>query len=501
MIKAAALIPYMIFVPLSAAFLIPPFGKKFKNTGDLISCLSTAALAAMALCLAYSVAFAKVLVYKPCGWQPHFGIALVVDGLSGMMLVAMNIVAFVVSIYSIGYLDTYTDRWKFSSLLMLMLAGVNGVLISGDIFTLYVFLEIAAISGYFLVAFGIAPDGLEAAFKYAVMGALASTFVLLSIALIYAQTSTLNIAEISILLSQGLQGEQVLKFAGALLLAAFGIKAALVPFHAWLPSAYSSAPAPISAMLAGVSTKVLGVYTIMRIFFAMFAPTPQISAILITLGTLSMIVASILAFMQVDIKRLFAYSSISQIGYVVMALGVGTPLAVFGALFHLLNHSAFKPLLFLASGAISRITGTRNMGKIKGIMKDSPVTGTATLIGSLSICGVPPFGGFWSKLIIIIACIQAHRPILAFTAAAISVMTLAYYFRSLTQVIFGKPTVRGKREVVTLSMGIAMIIFIVISASMALLLLPNIGNAVIKEATSVVLNGKAYAAMVAGVLK
>jgi len=496
-----ALVPYMIFIPLSAAFLIPPFGKKFKKAGDIISCAASACVTALGIYLASSVALSKVLVHKPYGWQAPFGVALVVDGLSGLFLVAMNIVALVVAVYSIGYLNTYTDRWKFSSLFMLLVAGINGVLISGDIFTLYIFLEIAAISGYFLVAFGIAPDGLEAAFKYAVMGALASVFVLLGIALIYAHTSTLSIAGISSAISVGQQTD-VLKFAAVLLLTAFSLKAALVPFHAWLPYAYSSAPAPISAMLAGVSTKVLGVYTIMRLFFVMFGPSPQISVILITLGVLSMVVASIMAFVQVDIKRLFAYSSISQIGYVALGLGIGTPLAVFGALFHLLNHSAFKPLLFLASGAITRLTGTRNMGKIRGVMKDSPVTGTATLVGSLSICGVPPFGGFWSKLIIILACIQAGRPVLAFTAVAVSMLTLAYYFRSLTQVIFGKPLTHGKREgAVTMSMGIAMITLVVISASMAVLLLPNTGNAVIKEAVSVILNGKSYAAMVAGVLK
>lgn len=499
--RPAEFIPYMIFVPLAAAFLIPPFGKKFKRAGDLFSCVASAALIAMSIYLAYSVALSKVLVYKPYGWQPHFGIALVVDGLSGMMLAAMNIVAFLVCVYSVGYLNTYTDRWKFSSLLMLLLAGVNGVLVSGDIFTLYIFLEIAAIAGYFLVAFGIAPDGLEASFKYAVMGALASVFILLGIALIYAQTSTLNIAGIASTMPQGAQGALILKFAVVLFLAAFSLKAALVPFHAWLPYAYSSAPAPISAILAGVSTKVLGIYTMIRIFFTMFGMTPQVSTVLITLGVASMIVASIMAFIQVDIKRLFAYSSISQIGYVAMALGVGTPLAVFGALFHLLNHSAFKPLLFLSSGAISAITGTRNLGKIRGIIKDSPVTGTAVLVGSLSICGIPPLGGFWSKLIIILACIQAGRPFLAFTAAVVSIMTIAYYFRSLTQAIFGRPVIRGKEGAVTFSMGLAMVAFMVISVLMALLLLPNTGNAILKEAVSVVLNGKAYAAMVAGVLK
>lgn len=495
-----ALIPYMIFVPLAAAFLIPPFGKKFRKSGDYISVAAAVSITILALYLASSVALSKVLIHRPYGWQAPFGIALIVDGLSGLFLAAMNIVGLLVAVYSMGYLDTYTDRWKFSSLFMLMLAGINGVLISGDIFTLYVFLEIAAISGYFLVAFGIAPDGLEAAFKYAVMGALASVFVLLGIALIYAQTSTLSISAIASFITPGPQTD-LLKFATVLFLAGFSIKAALVPFHAWLPYAYSSAPAPISAMLAGVSTKVLGIYTMIRIFFMVFGITPQISTILIILGVASMAVASVLAFTQIDIKRLFAYSSISQIGYVALALGVGTPLAVFGALFHLLNHSAFKPLLFLASGAITRLTGTRSLSKIRGIMKDSPVAGTATLVGALSICGVPPFGGFWSKLIIILACIQAGRPILALVAAAVSILTLAYYFRSLTQVIFGKPIIRGREGAVTVSMGIAMVALVIISALMGFLLLPNTGNAVLKEAVSVVLNGKVYAAMVAEVLK
>jgi multicomponent Na+:H+ antiporter subunit D len=495
-----ATIPYMIFVPLSAAFLIPPLGKKFKKAGDLLSCLATAANVILSLFVTHSVVVSKVIVHKPSGWVPQFGSALVVDGLSGMFLVVMNAVAFIVAVYSIGYLNTYTDRWKFSSLLMLLLGGINGVLIAGDIFTLYVFLEIAAISGYFLVAFGIAPDGLEAGFKYAVMGALASVFILLGIAIIYASTSTLSIAGISQAVSFSLQDKAV-KFAAVLLLAAFGLKAALVPFHAWLPYAYSSAPSPVSAMLAGVSTKVLGVYTIMRVFFTTFSITPQISVILVTLGLASMIVGSILAFVQTDMKRLFAYSSISQIGYAVLALGVGTPLAIFAALFHLLNHSVFKPLLFLSSGAISDLTGTRNLNKIRGVMKSSPVTGTAALVGSLSICGIPPFGGFWSKLIIILACIQAGRPVIAFIAVAISALTIGYYFKSMTQVIFGKPAARSKDGAVTASMGIAMIMLIVISAGMAVLLLPNAGNAVLREASSVLLNGKNYAMAVAEALR
>jgi multicomponent Na+:H+ antiporter subunit D len=497
---AQAIVPFMIFVPFAAAFLIPPFGKKFRRSGDAISCFSAAVTTMLSLYLAHHIILSKVIVHKPFGWQSQCGIALVVDGLSALLLITMNAVALVVSVYSIGYLGTYTDRWKFSSLFMLLLGGINGVLVSGDIFTLYVFLEVGAIAGYFLVAFGIAPDGLEAAFKYAVMGAIASAFMLLGIALIYASTSTLSIYGISTALS-AVHETQGIKFALVLFLAALCIKSALVPFHAWLPYAYSAAPSPVSAMLAGVSTKVLGVYTMMRIFFTMFGITPHVSSILIFLGAASMIVASLLAFVQVDMKRLFSYSSISQIGYVALGLGLGTPLSIFAALFHLINHSVFKPLLFLSSGAISGMTGTRTLSKIRGVMSQSPVTGTAALAGSLSICGIPPLGGFWSKLLIIVSCIQAGRPGLGLIAALASALTIAYYFRSLTQVIFGRPLARGKPEAVTFSMGMAMVVLTVACAGTALLLLPNAGNAVLKEASAVLLNGKNYALMVSGLLK
>ena len=196
-------------------------------------------------------------------------------------------------------------------------------------------------------------------------------------------------------------------FAAAFFLLGFGLKAAIVPFHAWLPDAHPSAPAPISAMLSGLLIKVSGVYAMTRIFFNVFGLTPALTTVLTVLGIASIFVGAFLAIGQKDMKRMLAYSSISQVGYVVLGIGIGTPLGILGGLFHLFNHALAKGLLFLNAGSVQQATGTRNLDEMGGLAKRMPVTAATSLVGSLSIAGVPPLGGFWSKLIIIIALVQA----------------------------------------------------------------------------------------------
>jgi len=237
--------------------------------------------------------------------------------------------------------------------------------------------------------------------------------------------------------------------------------------------------------------KVLGIYALSRIFFNIFGMTPQVSTILIGLAVISMILAGILAFGQYDMKRLLAYSSISQIGYIALGLGVGTPLAIMGALFHLFNHSIAKSLLFLNAGAIERSTGTRDLRQMPGILARSPVIGYTNLIGTISICGIPPLGGFWSKIIIIFACIQADRPILAFIAIAVSILTLGYYFKAVTPILFGSKALHscnmGKK--ITVTMAIPMVVLAILSIIGVLLLLPNTGRAFLGDAIIVLGRG------------
>ncbi len=496
------MIPLLIIIPLGTAFFIPIVGKKMRWAASLLAVAASGAVVSAAFGIASILMKEKVLVYKFDNFLPPAGISLVADGLAAFMLVTINVVAFLIALFLIDYMKQYTDRWKFYTLFMFMLAGMNGVLLAGDIFNMYVFLEIAAIAGYFLVGFGTGPEELEAAFKYAVMGTVASIFILLGIGILYSCTGTLNMADMARFLAQN-DMARVVQFVSVLFLMGFGLKAALVPFHSWLPYAHSSAPAPISAMLSGISIKVLGIYALARVFFNIFGITPAVSNILITLAVLSMVVGSILAFGQTDIKRLFAYSSISQIGYIALALGIGTPLALLGALFHLFNHSIFKSLLFLNSGSIEYTTGTRELGRIRGVMRDAPVTGYTNLIGALSICGVPPLGGFWSKLIIILACIQANRFGLAFVAAMVSMLTVAYYFRALTPALFGGPahSAAGIGRKISFTMALSMVILAIFAVMSAGMLLPNPAGGMLKNAVSVLTAGTAYSKIAIGALE
>ncbi|MCX5665581.1 MAG: proton-conducting transporter membrane subunit [Candidatus Omnitrophica bacterium] len=484
------LIPFLIVIPLAAAFFIPLVGKRIKISGDIISIAATISLSGISIFLASLIATQKVLMFEVGKWAAPMGISMVVDGFSVFMLVIVNSIAFLVALYSTGYIKKYTDTWKFYTLFMLMVGGMNGVLIAGDLFNMYVALEIAAIAGYALVAFGIDAEGLEASFKYAVMGAVGSSFMLMGIALLYSYTSTLNMADMAnVIANKG--ASKIILFVSALFIMGFGLKAALVPFHAWLPDAHSSAPTPISAMLSGVLIKVLGIYALSRIFFNIFGMTPKISMILIGLAVISMVVAGILAFGQYDIKRLLAYSSISQIGYIALGLGIATPLSIMGALFHLFNHSISKSLLFLNAGAIESSMGTRDLRKMTGVLARSPVIGYTNLIGAMSISGIPPLGGFWSKIIIIFACIQADRPVLAFIAIAVSILTLGYYFKAVTPVLFGSKGTHldNKSKPITVTMAVPMVILAILSVVSVLLLLPNTGRSFLDGAIAVLVKG------------
>jgi multicomponent Na+:H+ antiporter subunit D len=494
------MLPFFVIIPLGAAFLISLLGKKIKNLDDVLANLGTASLLAFSLYSIILVNAHKILVYKVGSWVPPIGICMVLDGLTSFMLVTVNLVSFVVTIYSISYMKRYTDKHRFYTLFMLMLAGMNGIIITGDLFNLFVFLEIASIASYALVAFGTEAEELEASFKYAIMGSVASSFILLGIALLYSYTSTLNMADISLVLSQKGTGLLV-NFVLVLFLMGFGLKAALVPFHAWLPDAHPSAPAPISAMLSGVFIKTLGVYALCRVLFNILGVSHNILFVLIMLGVISQIVGAILALAQQDIKRMFAYSSISQIGYIIFALGIGTPLAILGGLFHLFNHAIFKSLLFLNSGAIEYATGTRDLKRLGGLNSQLPITGYTSLLGSMSISGIPPLGGFFSKLIIIIAAVQSGYIGFAIIAILVSILTLAYYLKFLRFTFFRKfSETWQKTKEVPLTMGLSMIVLAVICIVSGLLITP-LFKPFLQSAVNVLLIGNSYKDLVFGAIR
>lgn len=483
------LIPLFVAISLGGAFITSLAGKKIKFLPDLMGSLTTGVLFILSLAAVWVVNAQGSLVYSIGGWKPPIGITFVLDGLTSFMLVTVNLVAFLIAIYAVNYMRQYTAKWKFYTLFLLMLAGMNGVIVTGDIFNLFVFLEIASVASYALVAFGTERHELEAAFKYAVMSTVGSLFILLGIVFLYSYTSTLNMADMAAIILANGQSRLVL-LVSVLFLMGFGLKAALVPFHAWLPDAHPSAPAPISAMLSGVLIKSLGVYTLCRLIFNVIGLTETMSTMLMVLGTLSMVIGVYLAIGQWDFKRLLAYHSISQIGYVVVGIALGTPLGILGGLFHLFNHSIFKSLLFLNSGAVQHSTGTRDLKEMGGLINPMPVTGTTALSASMSIAGIPPFNGFWSKLIIIFALVEAGRLGYAFWAVLASVMTLASFMKVMKYAFFGNLSNKLKQVAPAAGlMKLSMIVFAIICLVGGILFLPWLREFFLGQAAEVLLGG------------
>lgn len=498
-------LPAFVIIPLVAAFLLPLFGKKGKSAATVLVNLTTIALLALAVLF-----IGKSGVYQIGRWSIPLGINLVLDGLSSLLLLAISVISAAAMLFSAKYMEQYTAKSKYYSLFMLMVAGMNGVVLSGDIFNLFVFLEIASLASYALVGFGCGDEELEASFKYIVLGGIASTFVLFAIALIYANTGALNMAYISkALQSHGLNAS--LTFALGLLIAGFGLKAALVPFHAWLPDAHSSAPAPISAMLSGVLIKTLGVYAIARAIFNIYGVSVTVSWVLITLGVLSMVVGVFLAVGQWDFKRLLAYHSISQMGYVVLGIGMGAlilakngdvawaSLAILGGLFHLLNHAVFKSLLFLTSGSVEMSTGTRQLKQLGGLAQVMPFTRATCTVASASIAGVPPFNGFWSKLILVIAAVQARFWGLAVVTVIVSLVTLISFLKIQRYVFLGElpENLRQVKENKG-SMLVAMIFLACLCVFMGLLLFPVLRTNILDPAVKVLTDGLEYSTKIIG---
>ena len=468
-IDVQTLIPMFVAVPLGMSLLIQLVARRRHVLGEALTII-----AMLVLTLMSCYAIGRNGIYHLGGWPTPIGIDMRLDDLATLLLLVVNVVGLAVALYSVDYMRRFTARSHFYGLFLLMVTGMNGVVLAGDLFNLYVFLEVAAIASYSLVAFGCAHEELEASFKYIVLGSLSSALILIGVALVYGITGTLNLAHIASRIAQtGMDAPLLLAFG--LFICGFSFKSALVPFHAWLPDAHPAAPAPVSAMLSGVLIKAIGIYVLARLAFNVFGISDNELSMLRWLGLLSMVVGGFLAAGQKDIKRLFAYSSISQVGFMVLGLGLGSPLGLVGALYHLVNHALFKSLLFLNAGAVEYATGTRDLNKLGGLNRKLPVTGATSLVGSMSIAGIPPFSGFWSKLIIVLACIEGGFYGFGAAAVLVSIVTLAYQLKVQRMAFFASlpEALKGLRREPPM-MALAMVLLAVGCIALAFLVLTGL---------------------------
>jgi multicomponent Na+:H+ antiporter subunit D len=501
------LLPLLVVIPIGAAFLVPVVAAfRPARTCAFIAVVCTAAILALSIATFFADE-SRALVWLGgydggATGQSAVGIAMVCDGLTRLMLLIVNTVCLLAMVFSVSYMTRYAKPTLYYSLSLLMIGGMNGVVLSGDIFNIYVFLEVAAVASYALVDFGSGSHGseeLEASFKYLVLSAVASAFILLGIGIVYNVSGTLNLAAISTVLHSGGM-TRPLWLALGLFLSGFGLKAAMVPFHAWLPDAHPSAPAPVSAMLSGVLIKATGVYVIARFVFNVFGPSAAVGTVLMTLGAASMLVGVLLAVHQWDFKRLLAYHSISQMGYVMLALGVGAwatandmpavaGLAVFGAIYHMMNHAIFKSLLFLCAGSVVFGTGTRDLHDLGGMRRMMPVTSACTRVAALSISGVPPFNGFFSKLLITIAVVWSGHYLLGGLTVLVSFLTLLSFTKVQRYLIEGDTPaeLEDTKESPTL-----MLVSMAVLAGLCLaagLLLPLYMDSILQPAADALTNG------------
>jgi len=487
-----------IIIPLASAFLIALVGRKREILSRTLSFLATASLLGLSL-VTYFRLGSGILVTELGGWKMPFGIVLALDAFGAFMLVIVSLIALTSLLFSVSYVRHLGSDWKYEALFMILVGGMNGVLITGDLFNLFVFTEIALFAAFALVAYGGQAHEFEAAFKYAVMATVSSALILMAIAVVYGATSTLTMAHISVAMAGIKPGLKI--WIGALFLAGYGLKSALIPFHAWLPDAHSSAPAPISAMLSGVLIKALGIYVLIRIFFNVLgAPQVFLQAFLV-LGAVSLLVGVFLAVGQWDLKRLLAYHSISQVGYIFIGLGLNTALGLAGAVFHLLNHALFKSLLFYNAGAIEMGLGTRDLRKMGNISRLMPVTAHSSMIASLAISGIPPFNGFFSKLMIIIAAVQAHQPVYALAAVIGSLLTLASFMKVQRYGIRGESPAKELQSRPGWGMNAAMVILAALCLFASLLIIPGIKESVLDPVVAAIMNNTGYAAAVLGAQK
>ncbi|MDD5482399.1 MAG: proton-conducting transporter membrane subunit [Kiritimatiellae bacterium] len=416
------------------------------------------------LAVLLAVLQALVAVFLPEATAMSFVLPLFADGFSRVMLLAIAIVsASALLVGRVTFADERT-RCNFASLVLLAVLGMNGVALCADLFSIYVFVEVAAVSSFVLIASEKSRAGLEGAFKYFVLSAAASIAMLSAVALFFLVSGSTGFAAVALAL-RALPGQPLVLLALALFIGGLFIKSGLMPFHGWVPDAYASAPSAVSVLLAGIVTKTTGVYVLMRVM-ADVCWLDRAGDVIMLAGAFTLAAAAFAAMAQSDMRRMLAYSSISQVGYIILSFGIGTPLGMAGAIFHLFNHSVFKSLLFVNAAAVEKQTGLRDMNAMGGLAQKMPLTGAASVIGLLSTAGVPPLAGFWSKLVIILALWQAGHYVYAVIAVLASLVTLTYFLIMQRKIFFG--LLRPGFEKVTEAFGMAAPVILLAALTVAI---------------------------------
>jgi len=476
MLTVSSMVPAVVFLlPMLAGTLMFSMPGMARAIQQWLSVLTAALVTGLGAWMVSRILEGVVLI--------TWGGELRVDALSALMVVIIGGIGVLASLYSVRYLaarltqDTTSRRTRiFHGLLMWFLGTMLWGCVTNNVIMLYVAIEATTLTSGLLVAFYWDRRALEAGYKYLMLLTIGITFALFGCVLLYAgAAATNNLAGGSALLISNIRNvvtfipRRTAAVTIAFLVIGFGTKAGIAPFHPWLPDAHAEAPTPISVLLSGVMIK-MALYAMARTVSIFYPAWPQVTIFIVVLGAFTMLLGIILAMAQDDLKRLLAYSSVSQMGYVLVGIGLGTYLGCYGGLFHLLNHALYKSLLFMCVGAVIYATGVRRIGELGGLRKQMPITSACFLLGSLAIAGFPPLNGFWSKLTVYLALARAGMWWAAVIAILTSILTMVVMLRAGYRVFWGEPRSSETSTLVAREVPVLMWVPMVVLAGMCGLL-------------------------------
>ncbi len=414
-----------IIIPMFTGILVVFFRSSLR-TQRLVSLIGAGALLGFSIALVFDVNQNGIQAAQMGSWPAPYGITLVADIFGAVMVLLAGIVGTAVAVYSLVSIDRQREQFGYHPLYHFLLMGVCGAFLTGDLFNLYVWFEVMLMASFVLMALGGERGQMEGAIKYVTLNLVSSAMFLSALGLLYGMAGTLNMADLAqkFSVSPPSQSPGLVTAVAMLFMVAFGIKAAVFPLFFWLPASYHTPPVAVSALFAGLLTKV-GVYALIRVFTLIFLrDIGYTHSLLLVVAALTMVSGVLGAMAQNEFRRVLSFLIISHIGYMIMGLGLFTPLALAGSVFYTAHHIIAKTNLFLVSGVVERLGGTPELKKLGGLYRAQPTLALLFLIPAMSLVGIPPLSGFFAKLSLVRAGLETEQYVLVAIALGVSLLTL-----------------------------------------------------------------------------
>lgn len=427
-----------ILIPLMTA-VAALLAWRWRGVQRWVSLLGAVALLIAALTLLTSVWRDGIQVVQIGSWPAPFGITVVADLFSAIMVALAGLMGSAVAIYSLSSMDAEREKFGYYPLLHILLMGVCGAFLTGDLFNLYVWFEVMLMASFVLLVLGGERAQIEGAIKYVTLNLMSSALFLAAVGILYGMAGTLNMADLAQKL-KNVHHPGLVTTLSMLFLVAFGIKAAVFPLFFWLPASYHTPPVAVSAIFAGLLTKV-GVYALIRVFTLLFVhDVGYTHTLILIIAGLTMITGVLGAVAQNEFRRILSFHIVSQIGYMIMGLGLFTPLALTGSIFYIIHHIIVKTNLFLISGVVNRLCGTYELKNLGGLYQAHPGLAVLFMIPALSLAGLPPLSGFWAKLTLVQAGLETGQYVIVGVALAVGMLTLFSMLKIWTEAFWKSST-------------------------------------------------------------